>query len=272
MTTRIGYAEVNGGRLYYEVAGSGEPVVFVHGFTLDTRMWDDQFAAFARTHEVIRYDVRGFGRSGPATSEPFSSVEDLKSLLEFLGHRAAHVVGLSMGGGIATSFAVVYPGATLSLVPVDSSLWGYRFSEAFDRSFSALGTVASEKGVISAKEIWLSHPLFAPANERPSVAARLRAIVDTFSGWHWLNQDGERGLTPPTIERLGEIAVPTFVVLGERDLPDFHVIADLMTTRIPNARKLVLLEVGHMSNMEDPAGFNSAILGFLDSVPGGRLT
>jgi pimeloyl-ACP methyl ester carboxylesterase len=266
MTTRSGYAEINGARIYYEVAGSGEPVVFVHGFSLDTRMWDDQVDAFAREFEVIRYDVRGFGRSGPGTSEPFSSVDDLKALLDYLGHRSAHVVGLSMGGGIATSFAAVYPEATRSLVPVDSNLWGYRFSEEWNQSFSRLDRAAAEADVAASKELWLAHPLFAPANARPDVAARLRAIVGDYSGWHWLTESwrgGERGLDPPTIERLSGIPVPTLVVLGERDLPDFQAIADCLSTTIPKAHKAVLPGVGHMSNMEDPAAFNEAVLDFL---------
>jgi pimeloyl-ACP methyl ester carboxylesterase len=192
-----GFALVDGARLYYEVAGAGEPVVFIHGFSLDTRMWDDQFAAFARRYQAIRYDVRGFGRSGPATSEPYSSVDDLKALLGHLGYASAHVVGLSMGGGIATAFAAVYPEATRSLSAVDASLWGYRLSYGTSTSLPAISPVAKREGVEAAKATWLAHALFAPANEQLEVAARLRAIVGDFSGWHWLNREGERGLTPP---------------------------------------------------------------------------
>jgi pimeloyl-ACP methyl ester carboxylesterase len=266
MAARTGYAEINSARIYYQAAGSGEPVVFVHGFTLDTRMWDDQVEAFSRDFEVIRYDVRGFGRSGSGTSEPFSSVDDLKALLDQLGYRAAHVVGLSMGGGIATSFAAVYPEATRSLVPVDANLWGYRFSDEWNQSFSSIGRAAVEAGVEAAKDRWLAHPLFAPANARPDVAARLRAIVGDYSGWHWLNRDGERGLSPPTIEHMSGMRVPTLVVVGELDLPDFLAIADRLSASIPHARKVVLPGVGHMSNMEDSVAFNAAVLDFLRSV------
>jgi pimeloyl-ACP methyl ester carboxylesterase len=229
-------------------------------------MWDDQVEAFSRKYEVIRYDVRGFGRSSPGTSEPFSSVDDLKGLLDILDHRSAHVVGLSMGGGIATSFAAVYPEATLSLVPVDSNLWGFRFTDDWNAFFSGLGPIAARQGVDAAKEVWLSHPLFGPANERPVVASRLKAIVGDWSGWHLLNEDGERGLNPPTTERLGDVNAPTLVVLGDRDVTDFHVIADRLSREIPNARKVILPGVGHMSNMEDPETFNRIVLAFLASM------
>jgi len=75
---QTGFMAVNGTRLYYEVAGHGEPIVLIHGFTLDTRMWDDQFDAFARSYRVIRYDARGFGRSAPIIG-PYSVCDDLKA-------------------------------------------------------------------------------------------------------------------------------------------------------------------------------------------------
>ena len=66
---KSGYAEVNGTRLYYELAGEGDPIVLIHGFTLDTRMWDDQFNEFASNHRVLRYDLRGYGKSAKPSDE-----------------------------------------------------------------------------------------------------------------------------------------------------------------------------------------------------------
>ena len=84
MDVQQGLAEVNGARLYYEVAGSGHPLVLIHAYALDTRMWDSQFEEFAQRYQVVRYDVRGFGRSAPPTEESYSHVEDLKALLDLL--------------------------------------------------------------------------------------------------------------------------------------------------------------------------------------------
>ena len=266
MSTHTGFAPIDGAQIYYETAGSGSPVVFVHGFTLDTRMWDDQFAAFAEHHQVIRYDVRGFGRSSVPGTASYSSVDDLKGLLDYLGLTSAALIGLSMGGGIVTSFAVKYPAATRALVSVDSSLWGYRFSEEFDSRFDAIAALARQSGVAAAKALWLGDALFAPAVENPAVEAKLGEIVGTYSGWHWLNDDPERGMSPSTIERLGVISAPTLIILGERDLADFHRIADLLTERIPGARQITLPRVGHMANMEAPEAFNEAVLEFLTRV------
>ncbi len=120
---KSGYAEVNGTKLYYEVAGGGEPIVLIHGFTFDTRMWDDQFKEFSKQYRVIRYDVRGFGKSStPNEGEPYSHHGDLKALLDYLDIKKAHILGLSMGGSIAINFTLEYPDYATSLIPVDSSL------------------------------------------------------------------------------------------------------------------------------------------------------
>src|SRR5690242_18617682 len=122
-----GFAAVNGSRLYYESAGTGPPLVLLHGFTLDTRMWDDQFEAFARQYRVIRYDLRGFGRSAVPT-ESYSHAEDLHALLGHLETEAAYVAGLSMGGAVALDYALAYPQAVRGLILIDAVVGGFRWS------------------------------------------------------------------------------------------------------------------------------------------------
>lgn len=88
MNTSEQYFDLNGTRLYCEIAGSGPAVVLIHGFTLDTRMWDDQFLPLAQQFQAIRYDLRGFGRSAAPTDEPYSHVDDLEALLDRPDFRA----------------------------------------------------------------------------------------------------------------------------------------------------------------------------------------
>ena len=99
MNVQSGLAEVNDTCLYYEVAGTGPPLVLIHGFTLDTRMWDDQFEAFSKHYRVVRYDMRGYGQSAlPVLGEDYSHVDDLRALLDHLGITKTHVIGLSKIG------------------------------------------------------------------------------------------------------------------------------------------------------------------------------
>ena len=83
MHTRHGFVEVNGARLFYEVAGAGFPLVLIHRSALDTRMWDDQFEVFAQQYQVVRYDRRGFGRSALPTGS-YTHADDLAALLAYL--------------------------------------------------------------------------------------------------------------------------------------------------------------------------------------------
>ena len=236
METQHGFAEINGTSLYYEVTGSGRPLVFIHGFACDTRVWDEQFTIFAKQYRVVRYDMRGFGKSAVPTTESYAHTDDLKALLEHLGIEHAHIFGHSMGGAVAIGFTLSYPEAAL------------------------------ESGIDAARELWLGLDLLAPAMEKPELASGFIQVVSDYSGWHWVNQDPARTFSPPAIQRLDEISAPTLVIIGERDLSDFHAIADTLQRQIPGAKKVVLSGVGHLSNAEDPKTFNEVVLDFLASI------
>src|SRR5947208_6867645 len=105
---KAGFIEVSGTSLYYEEMGEGHPLVLIHGGYMDRRMWDDQFAIFAEQYRVIRYDVRGFGKSALPTV-PYADRQDLYELLTALGVQSAYLLGLSLGGVIAVDFALEHP-------------------------------------------------------------------------------------------------------------------------------------------------------------------
>ena len=261
---RSGLAPIDGTALRYEERGAGWPVVLLHGFSLDRRMWDDQVDAFAQTHTVIRYDLRGFGESSPG-SVSYAHADDLAHLLDHLGHDRVALVGLSLGGGAAINFAVTRPDRVRALIVVDPSLGGFRWSAEFTAAQAAVRATAQRDGIGAARHAWLSSPLFAPAMADPLVGARLRAIVDDYSGYHWLNVDHGRPFSPPAIDRLGEIRTPSLVLVGERDTADFHAIASTLERGVADARKMTLPGVGHMANMETPGSFNDLVLDFLST-------
>lgn len=270
MKKQNGFAKVNGTCLYYEIAGSGDPLVLLHGFTGNTQWWDNQFEIFSTHYQVIRYDTRGFGNSALPTRESYSHVDDLKALLENLGISRTHVLGLSMGGEIAIDFALVYPELTTALITVGSALGGFPWSEKWRESWTevrrTLGSMYREGRLQDAIEFWLNHPLFKPAMEKPNMKFRMVQITADYSGWHFLNEDPVCELEPSALQRLEEINVPTLIIVGERDLLEFHAIADTLQQHILNARKVVLPGVGHISNMEAPDEFNKVILSFLAGI------
>ena len=266
---QTGTAAVNNTQLYFEEAGAGPAVVLIHGFTLDTRMWDDQFLPLAAHHRVVRYDLRGFGQSAVPAGERYSHVADLRALLDYLHIEQATLVGLSKGGGVALDFALAHPQRVLGVALIDTILGGVAWSAASTARNDAVWEAARAGGIAAAKASWLAHPLFAPAMRQPAVAARLAQIIDDYSGWHFVNDDPEERMRPPAVTRLDELAMPVLVLVGDQDLPDFADIATIIGERVPQSRTLVLPGAGHMANMEAPAAVTQALLDFLAGLPAG---
>ena len=261
-----GMVAVNSTHLYYEQVGTGYPLVLIHGFTLNTQMWEDQFSVFAQNYRVIRYDMRGSGQSAMPTEEPFTEVDDLLALLDALGVSRAIVLGLSRGGSVAIDFALAHPERIYALVLVDPALGGWHWSEDFSQSMRELEITARTQSVDMARQRWLAHPLFLPVRERPELAKQLAKIVASYSGWLWLQASSERDTDLPTPRPLEQISVPTLLIMGERDIEEFQAIANHIADTIPHLTKIVLPSVGHMSNMEAPEIFNEAVLGFLENL------
>jgi 3-oxoadipate enol-lactonase len=261
MSERKGTVDVDHGRLRYQISGEGEAIVFLHGMGLDARMWDAEAVRFSRNHMVVRYDLRGFGKS-TMPQAPFAHHADLCALLTHLSIDRAHVVGLSMGGGVAIDFALVHPEIVRSLVLVDTFVHGFKFQENAAQ-MNAASAAAKTGGVAAGRAAWLANPLFAPARRSPEVDGRLRTMVEDYSGWHWLNDSPQAPLNPPAWERISEIALRTLVVGGELDLVDFRVIADRLASEVPTATRKVIAGVGHMANMEAPEQFHDILATFL---------
>lgn len=244
-----GFVEISNGTLYYEVHGNGAPIVFIHGFTLDHRMWQSQVGYFSKTSRVITYDVRGFGQSSQPI-DTYTHYDDLLALLDHLEIPKAHLVGLSMGGGIASGFAVLHPDRVLTLALLDSDIHGYPSSVDWN-------VHAGEVGVDDAKVNWLAHDVFAQTRTKQDVTAELTKIVQDYSGWHWLHNDP--GTRIDVAKRMSEIQASTEVITGEKDLAYFQDIADVLIRSIPNARRTIVPGVGHMVNMEAPNEINMII-------------
>lgn len=254
--------------LHLETAGSGEAVVFLHGFGLDMRMWDEAFALTARTRLTVRYDLRGYGRS-PLPDGPYSHVEDLAAILGALCIPRAHIVGFSMGGRVALRTALERSDLVRSLVLVDAAADGHAWSAEWSRRWADLIAAARAGDMDGARLLWLMHPIFAPACERTELEERLAGMLAGYSGFHWANDDPA---VPPRFaapDAVAQIAAPTTVVVGERDLPDFHAIADALSVRIPGARKTVIPGAGHMSPIEAPDVFAALLSEHLARADGG---
>jgi 3-oxoadipate enol-lactonase len=261
---------VNNISTYYETEGTGRPLVLIHGHTLNLRMWDAQVPVLVRDHRVVRYDMRGHGRSdSPPTGYAYPIyAEDLSSLLNYIGVEHAGLVGFSAGAAVALEFALRYPARVDSLILASAVVDGYRYSESWNQFWGPFRDVMRKEGPRTAIEgLWLDHPMFSMLRRSPTKFFAFRDMVLTYEGGEYLAQEPTR--LPRTwrqVERLNEIKAPTLVIVGERDLPDLQGVADLLTAQIPGAEKRVIPGAGHMVNLEHSGMFNALMREFFERV------
>jgi 3-oxoadipate enol-lactonase len=265
------HASTNDIATFYEEAGHGPPVLLIHGHTLDLRMWDAQVGPLADAgYRAIRYDVRGHGRSeAPATGYTYQNYSlDLRDLLNCLHiDTPAHLVGLSMGGGIALQFAVDHRQRVASLVVVDSTVPGFDYSPEYAEAVEELVRVARSDGPRAAlDQVWLPHPLFDGIRRFPDRFDSLKRIVLAYPARDYLDETEYSQPEWQVIDRLDDIGAPTLVLVGEQDLPDFRLIAEILAANIATARLEVIADAGHLLNLEQPEAFNEALLRFLARV------
>jgi 3-oxoadipate enol-lactonase len=247
----------------YTATGSGRPVVFLHGATLDGRMWRDQVAALAADHRVVTVDRRGHGRSAPIGAEPTDPARDLLGVFDHAGLRRVALVGLSLGGEDAVAFAGRYPERVESLllvgawlvIPGVASWWP-----------GAVG-VARREGVAAGRGTWLADPLFGPALRRPACAALLRQMIEDNDLSVWTRRPSQPGRVGPTaLEVASRVAAPTRVMVGELDLDPLKAVAGWLARTLPGAaggEVVVVPGAGHLVPMEEPAVFNDLLRAWL---------
>jgi 3-oxoadipate enol-lactonase len=255
---------VAAGRLHGEERGAGSALILLHGFSFDMSMWDPQFAEFARQYRTVRYDLRGFGRSGrPAAGR--GHVADLLALLDALGIQRAHLVGLSLGANVALATAVYHPDRVHGLVLASPGLPGYRWTTS--RPPDQAARVAREHGIVAAKEYWLGHEIFRSAARYPDARRRLAEMVGRFPAHQWGDGPAADPL-PPLAGSLARVQAPVLVLNGSLDVPGYREIAACLHREIPGAGCHELGGTGHLLNLEQPATFNYRVVGFLTHLDG----
>jgi len=252
-------------RLYYEVAGQGDPVVFIHGLGSSARDWEYQVPFFAPRYRVVVFDVRGHGRSDKPTG-PYSVplfAQDAAALIRALEAAPAHVVGISMGGMIALQLAVDEPALVRSLVVVNSG------PELVVRTFRERLMILQRflivrlLGMRKMGEV-LSQRLFP----RPDQAPLRQMFVE-----RWAENDPRayreamRALVGWSVaDRLGDIRCPTLVIASDQDYTPVSA-KEAYVARMPNARLVVIPDAHHAVTVERPEEFNQVLLDFLMQQP-----
>ena len=250
----------------YETHGAGTPVVFIHGYTQNMRIWDEQIAAFAPNYRVIRYDVRGFGRS-TGDVDGTSAASDLATLLDSLRIPRAAVVGLSMGARIALNFAVNYPDRVTALVlygAPPTADFPVPESPEMRALFARLPEIAKTYGpdsvlvAVHASELGWMPPGNAEA------VRKARRGSEGYNARDLTHPTKPSGRVPrTTMAQINSVRIPVLLIHGDHEVARFRQFNDTLLARLPNARRVVIENAGHGAHFSEPEKFNRALLDFL---------
>ena len=242
-------------------------MLLIHAGVADSRMWDQQFQTFAQHYQVIRYDLRGFGQSSVPAS-PFANHKDTFALLEHLGIKQAHVIGISFGGLVALDFTLAFPEKVTALVLGAPDVSGRQSSSADIQRFAKEEEALLEQGDLEGAtelnlRMWVDGPRRTPDQVDPTVRQRIYEMQYHAFTVPIPDEAEALPLEPPAITRLAEIHVPTLLIVGEYDIPDKHELVEQLALEIPEARQIVIPGAAHIVNLEQPAEFNRVVLEFL---------
>jgi 2-hydroxy-6-oxonona-2,4-dienedioate hydrolase len=268
---KSGFVNIVNAKIYYEMAGEGIPIVMIHAGVADSRQWDNEFTAFAERYQVIRYDMRGYGKSEPVDGE-FSHLSDLVALLDAVEiHGPLVIMGCSMGGGLAMDFALAFPSRVQALIMVGSGPSGLeldvpapaKFADA-EKAFEAgdLDLVAEIE-----TQIWFDGMGRTPEQVNPTMR-KLLLEMDRLALSHEAKKLGKRlpNAQTPAFDRLEGLRIPVLVIVGAHDTPYILAAADYMTEKIPSAKKVIIKDGAHLPNMDQPDEFQGIVQDFLKEL------
>jgi pimeloyl-ACP methyl ester carboxylesterase len=257
-----GHVSVDGGTLYFEMLGTGAPVILIHGGFGDRRMWNAQFEPLSQAFRIIRYDHRGFGRSS-APEKAYSPVGDLVALMDHLQLKRANLVGNSMGGTLALDFALLQPDRTGAVVVIASTAGGYPVPEEDVQAVNEVLAVAKDKGTGAAMPLWLRHPMVGVASNHPTAGPLLRTMVEDnqrmFLAEHWPQEP----MSPPAYERLTNLNANVLFVVGDRDVGSVRAGAEASAARIKKSKVVTIKDADHLPQMEHGEAVNKLLVEYI---------
>ena len=248
----------DGVEIYYEVHGSGPPLLLTHGYSSTSAMWQGQVEALSKHHKLVLWDMRGHGQSDypddPAAYSEAHTVADMAALLDKVGANSAIVGGLSLGGYMSLAFYRVHPQRASALLIIDTGP-GFKKDDAretWNKRAHDTGDRFEREGLAVLK---------SASRERSMVSHRDASGLARAARGMLIQRDAA------VIETLPNIKVPSLVVVGADDAP-FLAASDYRAAKIPGARKVVVPGAGHAVNIDQPQAFIDAVLPFLDSLGG----
>lgn len=257
---------VNGTRIAYtDTGGSSIPILLLHAFPLNSKMWEPQIEALGDRFRFIAPDLKGFGESdAPEDRSQYtmeSYADEMKALLDELGLERVMLCGLSMGAYIALAFARRYPQRVAALVLADSRAEADTEEGRAKRSkqqaqVEAEGTAGLIDGLTKAL---LGEPT---QQKKQDVVERVKQLMDNPAAGFIGALEAMKG-RPDSTDALARLHVPSLVIVGENDAVTPPEASRKLHEHLGGSRLVVIPEAGHLSNLEAPEAFNGALAEFL---------
>lgn len=269
---RTDYTNFEDKKVYYEVAGQGAPLVFMHAGIVDSQMWDDQWEEFSKHFTVIRYDMLGFGKSD-SLDQPVSRRQELYRVFGTTGIKRAILVGLSLSGETILDVALERPELVLGLVVVSAVPGGFEMQGEPPQDLMDMLAALEQGDRDHATEHQMRLSFDGPYRQPEQVDILVRkraaemnrkALAKDTKGLYLAPPPDP--LDPPAVKRLDQIKAPTLIIAGELDNPEILRAADVMAGSIPGAQKAIIPGGAHLPNMEKPAEFNRVVMDFLSGI------
>jgi pimeloyl-ACP methyl ester carboxylesterase len=244
------YLKIGGDRLYYEEAGSGAAVVLLHDGLMHAVAWDGVWKPLGEKFHVVRYDRRGYGRSDTPKAR-FSPVADLAALLDHVRVPRATLVGCSSGAALAIDFAIEHPDKVEQLILIGPALHGMATSGHFYERGQRNNAPLEKGDAKAAAENWSRDRYQIAEGHDGARKALYDALVQCP---HNLKYPGglEIRSSPPAVDRLAEVRVPTLILVGEHDIADVHAYSGAIEAGVWGARREVIKDAGHLIALEQP--------------------
>ena len=246
----------DGVEIYYETHGAGPVLLLSHGYSATSQMWKGQIEPLSKNHTLVTWDMRGHGQSDypkdPAAYSEQTTVADMAAILDKVGAKTAIVGGLSLGGYMSLAFYRAHPERVSALLIIDTGpgfkkddareVWNER-ARGTGKRYDTEGLAVLKSG--SAERAYAVH------RSADGLAHAARGMLTQSNS--------------SVIESLPHIKVPSLVIVGSKDAP-FIAASDYMAAKIPGAKKVVIEDAGHASNIDQPAAFNKAVTAFVDGL------
>lgn len=264
------WVDVDGGRLHVATPGRGSPILLLHGWPLDHRIFEPQIRYLKRFFHVVAFDRRGFGRSA-APPDLRGELDDIDRIMEVFGLGTVHLLGMSQGARIALRFAVTRPQRIRSLIVQAPAVDGIALDEPESERIPMedFARLARAGKMDEVRERWLAHPMMALGAGHTRQRRRVEEIVAGYEGKDLLDYSpGRQAFPHDVLDRLSRFEQPCLVLTGAHETATRREHARRLLESLPRSEEIVFEHSGHLSNLTEEHAYNRQVAVFCASVDG----